>query len=676
MFTIRNSSTLFVSQKTGHWRYNGLAPEINDYCNGPYPNIEFALSSVAAMRKNGIDQPLTILLTDDLYITEPIVLTNEHKRLTIESFGSRKRIIGGVKLENWKPDTFRGVACLSAPVPKKKDGTDRVFTDLYINGKRASVTRFPATGTLEPVQTEDEFRDGPDHGQDLRGSSRWFIVKKEDLAGLDHIEDAIINYCHWWIDEHSPIESYNPETGKLIMTLNSRFSCSSDSVKKGSDYTRYYLTNVPNTFGAPGQWYLDRASGIIYYIPIDDTITPDTIEAFVPVAEKLFSISGEDIRLRNLELTCTVGDYTSTSAFPKNEGIEVPNGFASDVQSAWNAPAAITFQNAEGGGMFDCHVHGVGIYGAAILQGCNHVLLEDNHIEDICGGGIKIMGGAVNDDKALATTDCILRGNRIHNIGVRYHAGCGILLMHSANNEISNNEIYDTEYTGISAGWVWGYADSTSYRNRIIGNHIHHIGKGNLSDMGGIYILGRNRGTVIAQNRIHDVKDSIYGAWGIYLDEGSSYVTVEENVVYNTKSQCFQIHYGAHNVVRNNILFGVGSPCVSSARDEVHDQVLFENNILITDNARIYRTKYYPAMQAGRNLLWDISKDVPTVAGNDLGIMFDLETWSNDLGKDKGSIIADPKIPGIREFDFTLAEDSPAFKLGFRPLPPKTAKGK
>lgn len=77
-------------------------------------------------------------------------------------------------------------------------------------------------------------------------------------------------------------------------------------------------------------------------------------------------------------------------------------------------------------------------------------------------------------------------------------AGCGILLMHASECEISDNEIHDLEYTGISIGWCWGYADSSTYGNIIKGNHIYDIGKGNLSDMG-----------------------------GIYLDEGSSYMTVE-----------------------------------------------------------------------------------------------------------------------------------------------------
>lgn len=672
MYNIRNSSTIFVSPTHGSYRASGLTPVPDAYGNGPYPTIDAALFYIGQMRENGVDRPLRLVITEDIFLPEPIVLTENHKRLTIESLGQRKRIIGGVKVDGWKHDTFNGTPCFSAVLPEKKGGWD--FTDLYVNGKRAKVTRYPASGTLTLVDTEDQFRNGAAHQQSCSGSSRWFVVNKEDLAGLDGIEDAIINYYHWWIDEHSPIESYDRETGKLVMKYNSQFSCSTGYANHTSDCTRYYLTNIPNCFGAPEEWYLDRAKGIVYYIPENPQVQPEEIEAFVPTLSKLATVTGEDISFRNLELTCTVGDYVSLTPREHQEGVEVPYGYGSDIQSVCHAPGAITFQNAEGGGIFDCYIHGVGIHAIEISKGCNHVRIENNEITDICAGGIKILGRTADEDISLATTDIVIRGNRIHHVGRRYQAGCGILLMHASNNEISHNEICYTEYSGISAGWIWGYAESTTYRNRIIGNHIHHIGMGNLSDMGGIYLLGRQRGTVIAENRIHDITESIYGAWGIYLDEGNSYVTVENNVVYRTKSQCFHIHYGSHNVVCNNIFFGVGSPCLSSAREELHDQVVFERNILVTDDAQIYRTKAFHTMESGRNLLWDISKENPVVYADEFDRVFNWEQWTTVFGHDKGSIIADPKIPGIRDFDFTVSPDSPAFSLGFRALPDYVVK--
>ena len=677
MYTIQNCSGFYIAPSCGKGGYNGhtgLTPTPDGFGNGPYSSFEEALFFIGEMRKNGVDRPLRLILAEDVYLSAPVVINKNHKRLTIESAGAQKRIIGGVKIENWKADSFRGISCLSAQLPKKADGSRWEFTDLYVNGKRATVTRYPETGAFTLVDTEDQFREGFGNTRSQKGSSRWFVVHKEDLLGLDNIEDATINYYHYWVDEHSPIESYDPETGKLVMTLNSIFSCSTDWENRAQDSVRYYLTNIPNGFSQPGHWYLDRAAQIVYYIPENDTITPDTIEAFVPTTDQLFIIEGEDISLQNLELTCTVGDYICRESYEKKPWVEVPNGFASDIQSVCNAPGAIVFRNAEGGGIHNCHIHGVGIYGIEIGKGCNHIRIENNHIEDICAGGITILGASAEEDPSDATTDILIHGNKIHNVGVRYLAGCGILLRHASNNEISDNEIYDTEYTGISVGWIWGYSDSTTYRNKIVRNYIHHIGKGNLADMGAIYILGRNRGTVVAENRIHDINAAKYGAWGIYLDEGASYITVEKNVVYRAKGHCFHLHFGAGNLIRNNIFLGMGSPCMITSREELLDQAVFENNIFVVENSQIYNTKSYHSMKTARNILWDLSGHIDIIYSDEFDVRFDYATWTNVLGQDAGSVIADPKIPGLREFDFILAPDSPAYALGFQPIPDYVTK--
>jgi hypothetical protein len=38
------------------------------------------------------------------------------------------------------------------------------------------------------------------------------------------------------------------------------------------------------------------------------------------------------------------------------------------------------------------------------------------------------------------------------------------------------------------------------------------------------------------------------------------------------------------------------------------------------------------------------------------------------LGYDQHSVVADPLCADMKKRDFTLAKDSPAFKLGFKPI--------
>src|SRR5690606_34811764 len=145
-------------------------------------------------------------------------------------------------------------------------------------------------------------------------------------------------------------------------------------------------------------------------------------------------------------------------------------------------------------------------------------------------------------------------------------------------NEISHNEIHDLFYSGISCGWTWGYEESVSRDNRIEHNHIYDLGHGFLSDIGGIYTLGVQHGTVIRGNLIHDIEQKNYGGWAIYLDEGSSHILVEGNVCHDLGSNGFNQHYGRENIVRCNI-FAFGRECqFSLSRAEDHVAFTFERN--------------------------------------------------------------------------------------------------
>ena len=443
----------------------------------------------------------------------------------------------------------------------------------------------------------------------------------------------------------------------LITTNDTHTSC-----------LKYYLTNIPSTFSEQNEWYLDRKEGVVYYVG------DEVKSAYAPIVSNLMNIQANDIRIRNLELHCTRGDYLSKAIFKDGKWVcSDSEAYASDEQSVCWAPGAISFENADRCSIENCYMHGFGIHAIEIKTGCKNIRIEKNRIEDIGAGGIKVFGGKCGEDASLTTSNCVFRGNEIAYCGKRYAAGCGILINHASYMEVTGNHIHHTDYTGISVGWVWGYADSSTYGNIIRGNHIHHIGMGRLSDMGGIYLLGKQPGTVVSDNRIHDVTSANYGGWGIYTDEGSSFITIENNVVYNTKHANFHQHYGSQNVVRNNI-FAFGNAAVEVTRYELHDTVLFEKNIFLTNGAPIY-FKQLPvsglnSMNSSQNIMWDISGNVQMLED------VPLEKWQAISGKDQGSVIADPLFENAKEYDFRLKPDSPAIALGFKPLSGFLASGK
>lgn len=690
MFNWCNSGVIYVSQTKGSDANNGFFPKTDIYLNGPVQSIDRALTAVEEMRCAGNMRPMTIALLDDYYLNYHVVIKETMHSVTLQSAGERKRLIGGIRLAGWKHDSYNGKPCFSAKLPDKKDGSLWDCSDLIVNGKYAQLTRFPKEGTLRAKRTEKDAKEGD--AVPLFYPSKWFEADLEDMAKVPDIRDSIVNFYHYWVDGHTPVEDYDPDTGKVTMKypsrfgINTRYGSEDGIVPLHTAAFRYYLTNVPSQFGVPGEWFLQRETGTVYYMPTEENSDPEKLEAFVPVADKLLEISAADVRICGLELLCTRGDYVSRR-IPSDDGnscyYSQTDGFASDEQSVCGASGAVVFENALRGGIFGCHLHGLGVHAVEIRPGCRYIRIEENTIDDICAGGIHIWGDAAKKESPAQTSGCVIRGNRITRCGVRYAAGNGILVRHASQIEISDNEISYLNYSGITVGWVWGYADSSTYGNVIRRNHIHHIGyEKKLADLGGIYLLGKQQGTVIAENRIHNIASAVYGAWGIYTDEGSSYITVENNVVYDTQSECFHQHYGSYNVVRNNIFAFGGTGCIKASRDEVHDGVLLENNIILTDGIPFFasRTRLQP-ITCSKNLYWDMrgepmflrrhgdkiytySDRLPLVYGDS----FDFKDWQEYFGKDIGSVIADPVFADVENRNFLLSETSPAIAMGFRPI--------
>jgi hypothetical protein len=65
--------------------------------------------------------------------------------------------------------------------------------------------------------------------------------------------------------------------------------------------------------------------------------------------------------------------------------------------------------------------------------------------------------------------------------------------------------------------------------------------------LSGIYTLGISTNTVIENNVCHDIVAWGYGGWGLYADQASSGILLQNNVVYRTKSAGFHQHFGMNN---------------------------------------------------------------------------------------------------------------------------------
>ncbi|MFW5682064.1 MAG: right-handed parallel beta-helix repeat-containing protein, partial [Phycisphaeraceae bacterium] len=251
----------------------------------------------------------------------------------------------------------------------------------------------------------------------------------------------------------------------------------------------------------------------------------------------------------------------------------LPDDQAGDKQAAVHVPAAVTVRGAEGVVFEDCRIEHVNTYAAEVLDGSVETTFSRCTLRDLGAGGVVIWHGC----RRNAVLDC-----EIGPGGLVHAAACGVLIGKATGSRVIHNHIHDFYYTGVSAGWNWGYAESHGYGNVIEWNHIHDLGKELLSDMGGIYLLGHACGTRLRYNHIHDITCRRYGGWAMYTDEGSTDVLMESNLCYRTNRDPFHQHYGRNNTLRNNILAYGGHALVAYGKPEPHLGITFERNIFLS----------------------------------------------------------------------------------------------
>jgi hypothetical protein len=535
-----------------------------------------------------------------------------------------------------------------------------------------------------------------------------FIIAETGRPGpvlVDITKDALMNECEF--EESLPeerikelravvgIDKCNPKivkeitesveyAVKLIEERTNTVELSQKSVFVLKDdvrekYARYYVENVFEELKEPGEWYLNKKTGMLYYIPKEGE-DPENTEVIVPYLEHILILQGSPEEGRYIHNVGFTGIQFSFTENDRTEVLYTREDKERWLQAAFDVSAAIHVMGAKECSFRECKVNRTGGYGIELSYGCTDNLIAGNEISDMGAGGIKINGADANGPACKRTGKNKITDNRIFNGGHIFHSGVGICSMHSFKNIIAHNDIQDLYYSGISCGWIWGYHDNISRENIIDKNHIHHLGKGLLSDMGGIYLLGIQPGTVVRGNLIHDIEKCNYGGWAIYTDEGCSHVLIENNICYDTNSQVFDQHYGRENIVRNNIFAFGEEGVVRLLRNEGHKQFSFYRNILITNGKPVFIGTQEKVLEKGNffsdlNLFYDMSQKEPFCwiqKGYSFKEFSDedkimMRQW-NDLDYDRHSLICDPLFKDIQNRDFALHSNSPAFDLGFQPI--------
>ena len=557
-----------------------VAPDGNDTNKGtkeaPFKTITQAQKAVRAIN-GSMTGDIEVILREGTYALPATVNFTEadggkdgHYVRYKAADGENPLITGGMPVTGWTIHDEKNNIW-------KAEGVDGRFRQLYVNGKKAVRACFP-----NAIASDEKGAGTFDHDfvrlSKVDSTGRAFDVSADYVKNIKNIEDVEIHLMIAWAESILRLEKVqvNGGTAKLIPKDPERTKLfhraypmlGTAFMSNPPKQQVFYLENSYDLLDAPGEWYLDEKEHVLYYKPRSGE-NMATANVVAPRLNTMFSVLGKDTKNKvgymSFEgLNFAHSNYTR----PSEEGfldLQAAN-FNVDVLPdpgrgnwerlnsnkylLWRPDAGFRVENAHHFLVKNCTFTQMAATGLDFVSGTNDDVIEGNVFYEIGAAGI-MLGKFYQDstteihiaynpkDKDEISTRDTIRNNLVTNVTNEHQGAVGIGAGYPRYVVIENNEISYTYYSGISLGFGWTKDQTAMTNNHVNKNNIHHISR-LLCDSGPIYTLSnQGTGSEIKENYLHDYsasKWSDYWVLPIYLDEGSSGFTVENNSYKNAPS--------------------------------------------------------------------------------------------------------------------------------------------
>ena len=443
----------------------------------------------------------------------------------------------------------------SSPLPAGVDFT----RTLWVNGKRCNRT------TVHSSVRDSADNDGYFHPTSaiftMDGTTvaltnitkDGYVANSSSVLQLRNPADIELLYTRVgsaWTEGRCSLEAIIPHPAGAEMLVKQPCFANQRNKTQGQDvsYPRSLEQLSSRHLLQPGDWFLDRASALVVYMPTAADLERGPAESSGSVlsitgvdSATLLDFDGvTDLTLDGIHFDLagawggagTALGFTETQAGYHATG---PN-FNGNNDSAYVAiPAAVHVHGGSRGVTFNsCNFTRMGATALMFSGGTQACSVVNSSFSDLSGSAVML--GQVDDwaetDRSKQNGGFLVAHNTITRTSVEYRGSPGIAAGYVLDTTIEHNEVSHLSYSGISLGWGWGQEDSYARNNTIRYNLVHHHMCGPLFDGGSVYTLGpqgtAEQPSTVHGNYFHD-QCNLYGC--LYFDDGSGFFHAWDNVI-------------------------------------------------------------------------------------------------------------------------------------------------